>query len=139
MFKFLVRILVNALALWIATLVLPGLDVTARSSAGSELVQGQPELGTALAFVFLGLIFGIVNALIRPIVRLLALPVTVLTLGLFAIVINAAMLWLTAWLSTFTPVRLTIDTFLWTAVLAAILISVVSMVANAITGVNRKR
>ena len=73
----------------------------------------------------------------RPIVSLLSLPITILTLGLFTIVINAAMLYLTSWLSSYTPVHFTIDSFFWTAVLAAIIITVVSLVAGKITGVRR--
>jgi putative membrane protein len=90
-----------------------------------------------LAYLFIGLIFGLVNALVRPIVSLLSLPITILTLGLFTIIINAAMLYLTSWLSSYTPVHFTIDSFFWTAVLAAIIITVVSLVAGRITGVRR--
>ncbi|MCZ2401666.1 phage holin family protein [Paenarthrobacter sp. Z7-10] len=135
--KFIVRVLINALALWIASWVLPGLQVA--SSAATGLVKGNSAAGTALAFVFVGLIFGVVNALVKPIVKLLSLPVTFLTLGLFTIVINAAMLWLTSWLSSYTPVSFTIDSFFFTAILAAILISVISLIASAITGVGRRR
>jgi putative membrane protein len=90
-----------------------------------------------VAYLFIGLIFGVVNAFVRPLVRLLALPITILTLGLFAIVINAAMLYLTAWISSYTPVHLTIDSFFWTAVLAAIIISLVSLVAGLLPGGRR--
>ncbi|MNI88447.1 Membrane protein of unknown function [compost metagenome] len=79
-----------------------------------------------------------VNAFVRPLVRLLSLPVTILTLGLFTIVINAAMLYLTAWLSTFTPVHLTIDSFFWTAILASVIISIISMVAGLIPGARKR-
>ncbi|MCY0905051.1 phage holin family protein [Arthrobacter sp. H14-L1] len=134
--KFVVRVLINALALWIASALLPGLQIY--SSGPDGLVPGNSTAATVLAFIAVGLIFGIVNALVKPIVRLLSLPITFLTLGLFTIIINAAMLWLTSWLSGYTPVHFTIDTFLWTAVLAAIVISVVSMVATALTGINRR-
>lgn len=66
----------------------------------------------------------------KPLVKLLTLPVTILTLGLFTIVINAAMLWLTAWASSYTPIQFTIDDFFWTAILAALIISLVSMVTG---------
>jgi putative membrane protein len=91
-----------------------------------------------LAYLFIGLIFGLVNAIVRPLVRLLSLPITILTLGLFTIVINAAMLYLTSWLSGYTPVHLTIDSFFWTAVLAAIIISVISVVAGRLPGARRR-
>ena len=70
--------------------------------------------------------------------KLLSLHITILTLGLFTIIINAAMLYLTAWLSSYTPVHLTIDSFFWTAVLAAIIISVISLVASWIPGARRR-
>ena len=141
MFSFIVRVLINGLALWIASWILPGLDIsttaTTEAVAQGGVTQGTDPLGVVLAYLFIGLIFGLVNALVRPIVSLLSLPITILTLGLFTIVINAAMLYLTSWLSSYTPVHFTIDSFFWTAVLAAIIITVVSLVAGKITGVRR--
>ena len=141
MFSFIVRVLINGLALWIASWILPGLDIsttaTTEAVAQGGVTQGSDPLGVLLAYLFIGLIFGLVNALVRPVVSLLSLPITILTLGLFTIVINAAMLYLTSWLSSYTPVHFTIDSFFWTAVLAAIIITVVSLVAGRITGVRR--
>ncbi|MEV7132740.1 phage holin family protein [Arthrobacter sp. NPDC093128] len=141
MFSFIVRVLINGLALWIASWILPGLDIsttaTTEAVAQGGVTQGTDPLGVVLAYLFIGLIFGLVNALVRPVVSLLSLPITILTLGLFTIVINAAMLYLTSWLSSYTPVHFTIDSFFWTAVLAAIIITVVSLVAGKITGVRR--
>lgn len=141
MFSFIVRVLINGLALWIASWILPGLDIsttaTTEAVAQGGVTQGTDPLGVILAYLFIGLIFGLVNALVRPIVSLLSLPITILTLGLFTIVINAAMLYLTSWLSSYTPVHFTIDSFFWTAALAAIIITVVSLVAGKITGVRR--
>lgn len=90
-----------------------------------------------LAYLFIGLIFGVVNALIRPVVKLLALPLTILTLGLFTIIINAGMLMLTSWLSSFTAIDFGVDSFFWTAILASIIISLVSLVAGSLTGTRR--
>ncbi|CAN7580652.1 putative membrane protein [Arthrobacter sp. PvP023] len=141
MFSFILRVLINGLALGIASWILPGLDIsttaTTEAVAQGGVTQGTDPLGVVLAYLFIGLIFGLVNALVRPIVSLLSLPITILTLGLFTIVINAAMLFLTSWLSSYTPVHFTIDSFFWTAVLAAIIITVVSLVAGRITGVRR--
>ncbi|WP_207345677.1 phage holin family protein [Arthrobacter sp. E3] len=128
--RFVVRVIINALALWLATWILPGMHI-ASSSIVSNNGAG-PEgtaniINTMLAYLFIGLIFGVVNAFVKPIVKFLSLPVTILTLGLFTIVVNAAMLWLTAWVSTFTPIQFTIDDFFWTAIFAALIISVVSM------------
>ena len=60
----------------------------------------------------------------------MSLPITILTLGLFTVVINAGMLYLTSWISSYTTVHFTIDTFFWTAVFAALIISAVSLVAS---------
>ena len=76
-------------------------------------------------YVWVAAVFGLVNAFVRPIVALLSLPLTIITFGLFAFVVNALMLLFTAWISD----SLDIDGF-FTAVLAALVISLVSMVLN---------
>lgn len=124
---FILRILVTALSVWVAMLLLPGMDLEHSSISNAV---GNETGGMIIALLVVSLIFGLVNAVVRPIVKLLALPITCLTLGLFAIVINAAMLMLTVWLTDFLPFQLTIDTFFWTAILAAIIISLVSALAN---------
>ncbi|CAN7185332.1 phage holin family protein [Pseudarthrobacter oxydans] len=141
MLYFIGRVLINGLALWIASWILPGLEISTAATtdavAQTGVSQGTDVAGTALAYVFIGLIFGLVNAFIRPLVSVLSLPITILTLGLFTIVISAAMLYLTSWISSFTPVHFTIDSFFWTAVFAAIIITLISLVAGRITGVRR--
>jgi putative membrane protein len=140
--SFILRILINGLALWIASWILPGMDIS--TSAATEAVaktgvtQGTDTLGIIGAYLFIGVIFGVVNAFVRPLVSLLSLPITILTLGLFTIVINAAMLYLTSWISSYTPVHFTIDSFFWTAVLAAIIITVISLVAGRLPGARRR-
>src|ERR1700745_4099794 len=108
----LLRILINAAALWAAAIFVPGIH------AGG--------LGAILATA---LVFGIVNALIRPVMTLLTCPVILLTLGLFTLVINALMLMLTGWLGR----GLGIDFRrggLVPAFLGALLISIVSTVLS---------
>lgn len=139
--SFIVRVVINGLALWIASWILPGLDIS--TTAASEAVartgvtEGTDTIGLILAYLFIGLIFGLVNAFVRPLVSLLSLPITILTLGLFTIIINAAMLYLTSWLSSYTPVDFTIDSFFWTAILAAIIITIISLVAGWLPGARR--
>ena len=118
----LVRIVVNAVALWVATLVVPGISVR---EAGDTATQ-------VLTYLALGLLFGLVNLLVRPVVKLLSLPLYVLTLGLFSLVVNALMLELTSWLSGFTPLTLDVERFFWSAVLGAVVISVVSWVLDLV-------
>jgi putative membrane protein len=140
--SFIVRVLINGLALWIASWILPGLDIstsaTTEAVANTGVTQGTETIGIILAYLFIGLIFGVVNAFVRPLVSFLSLPITILTLGLFTIVINAAMLYLTSWLSSYTPVHFTIDSFFWTAVLAAIIITLISLVAGRLPGGGRR-
>ncbi|ALE07423.1 hypothetical protein AL755_21285 [Arthrobacter sp. ERGS1:01] len=137
MLRIVVRILVNAVALWVAGWILPGIAIVQTGSTGLE--TSNATVNTALAYIFIGLVFGVVNALVKPVVKVLSLPVTILSLGLFTIVINAAMLWLTSWLSSYTPVHFTIDSFFWTAILAAVIISIVSMLAGGLTKASRRR
>jgi putative membrane protein len=119
--KFFLRVIINAVAIWLATLVLPGLDV----------VGGDDTTTTVLVFLVVALVFGLVNAVVKPVVAILSLPLYILTLGLFTIVVNALMLLLTGWLSERTEYGLRIDNF-GTAVLGALIISVVSLVLNVV-------
>lgn len=140
--RIVLHISVNALALWVASWILPGFRIDGATILESDVagIAGSAGIAnTVLGYVFIGLVFGVVNALVKPVVRFLSLPVTVLTLGLFTIVINAAMLWLTAWVSTFTPAQFTIADFFWTAILAALIISVVSMVVGGVGGSKPRR
>jgi putative membrane protein len=110
--RLLIRILVNAVALWAATFV-PG-------------ISNQGGLGTLL---LVALVFGFVNALIRPLLGLLSCPLIILTLGLFTLVLNALMLQLTAWIGGSFGLHFRVDTFL-AAFLGALVVSVVSTVLS---------
>jgi len=101
---FLVRWVIGALALWVASVVVPGM-----------------EIHGATNFLLAALLLGLVNAIVRPIVLLLTLPLTILTLGLFLLVVNALMLKIVSWL--FDP--LSFRSF-GSAVLAAIVVSLVN-------------
>lgn len=128
--RFLVRVVINALALAIVCALLPGVAI---QGPASGTLSGNSGVDTALGYAFIAGIFGLVNAVIKPIIKILALPVTILTLGLFTIIINAAMLWLTSWLSSFTPVHFSIDRFFFTAIWAALIISVISLLTSGLT------
>lgn len=93
----------------------------------SWLLPGMDVVGGFWAYVWVSAIFGIVNAFIGTILRILTFPLTVLTLGLFSVVVNAILLEITDGLTD----RLFIDSFWWTAVLAAIVMSIVSMILDA--------
>ena len=113
-----VRVLVNALALWLASVIVDGI----------EFGEGSGQLILILA---VAVIFGLVNAVIRPIVRLFTLPLTIITLGLFTFVINALMLLLTAWLSDLLNLQFEVAGFI-PALLGALVISIVSFLMNVV-------
>jgi len=113
---FLLRASVTGLALWVVTLVVPGIT----------FVGGDTTLQRVGIVLVVAVIFGLVNAFIKPIVQLLSIPLYILTLGLFHVVINALMLWITAWITEHTTHwGLQINHFWWTAVWAAIVLSIV--------------
>lgn len=116
--QLIVRLIVNAIALWIATLIVDGVDVNASST--------QDEVLTILA---VAVVFAVVNVLVRPFVKLLSLPLYVLTLGLFTLVVNALMLLLTSWIADLLNVPFTVDGF-WDALLGGLVISFVSWALN---------
>lgn len=130
MIAFILRVVINALALAAAAWVLPGISVSPAPATDATL-------GLVLAYLVVGLVFGLVNAVVRPIVNLLSLPITCLTLGLFALIINAAMLMLTSWLTQYLPMGLHVNDFFWDAILGALIISIVSMVMGWITPARR--
>ncbi|CAN1510398.1 MAG TPA: hypothetical protein DEP24_05210 [Mycobacterium sp.] len=114
--SFLLRVGLTGLALWVVTLIVPGIDFV----GGSSTIE---KVGIVAV---VALIFGLVNAVIKPIVQVLSIPLYILTLGLFHVVINALMLWITAWITEHTTHwGLQIDHFWWTAIWAAILLSLV--------------
>ncbi len=121
--SFLIKVGVNAVAIWLATLVVPGVGVGAQGGDTGALEN-------ILTFLAIGLIFGLVNAAIKPIVKLLSLPFYIITLGLFAFLVNAFMLQITEWISNATSLTFYIEEFLWDAILAALVVSFVSMIIN---------
>jgi putative membrane protein len=116
--RWILRLLANAAALAIATWILSGITLTG-STTTSQIVT----------LLIVALIFGVLNAIIKPIFALVTIPLLLLTLGLFLIVINACMLLLTSWLAGLFDLGWSVDGF-WTAVLGGIIISIVSFVLN---------
>ena len=119
-----IQILVNAAALYVAVLIVPGLDFAF-----------EPE-GALLKFLLVAVIFGLVNAFIRPILRIFTLPITIMTLGLFLLVINALMLLLTDAISDELALGLVVADFL-AALLGSIVISLVGMALSMLIGSGR--
>ena len=116
---FLIRTLLTAFALWAAVSLVPGLAFDFGS-----LTSWWAKFGVVL---LIAVIFGLVNAFIKPIVQILSIPLYILTLGLVHIVINALMLELTAWITNnITHWGLEVHSFFWAAIFGALVISIVS-------------
>ena len=115
MTKFIIRWAINAVALYVAIWIVPGIVL---SGAWTDIL-------------WLALIFGLLNALVRPVLKFLTCPLIILTLGLFTIVINTGMLLLTSRIGQTFGFGLTVDGF-WQAVLGSLVISLVSVVMSLI-------
>ena len=115
-----IRVVVNALALAAAAWLLDGISLT-DASQGERVVT----------LVLVAIVFGVVNAVVRPVVTFLSIPFIILTLGLLIFVINALMLMLTGWLSGQIGLGFEVDGF-WTAVLGGLVVMVATWVLEAI-------
>lgn len=114
----LLAVVANALALWVASALLDGIEF------GGE---GGQRL---LTILLVAALFGVLNALVKPILQVLSLPFIVLTLGLFLIVVNAVMLALTSWLAGVLGLDFHVQSFFWDAVLGSLIISAVGVVTS---------
>jgi putative membrane protein len=112
---FLVRLLVNAAALWVATRIVPGVTFQ----------------GDWPAFFAVALTFGVLNAVVRPVAWLLALPLILVTLGAFLLILNGLMLWLTSSVSASLGLGFHVDGF-WAAFWGAVVVSIVSMILTVL-------
>ncbi len=124
-----IRILVNGAALWAAAYLLGGITRgPAGATVGSQLVT----------IVWVAVIFGLVNAVIKPVLSFFSLPFIILTLGLFSLVINALMLMLTSWFAGQFDLAFHVEKFFWDALLGSIIITFVSMILNQVMPDNRR-
>ncbi|TDE98946.1 phage holin family protein [Occultella glacieicola] len=126
--SFVIRVIINGIAIWLTSLWLSGLELA---------TDGTP-LGTLIVVAVVALVFTLVNAVVKPIVQVLSIPFYILTLGLFHLVVNALMLMLTTWLTSFTNYGLTVDGF-WSAVLAALVISIIAVILSVILPSGKKK
>jgi putative membrane protein len=118
-----IKVVVNAVAIWVAAAIVPGVEV-----AESDASTGR----TIVTLLVVGAIFGIVNALIKPVVAFFSFPFYILTLGLFAFIVNAFMLEIVSWISDGLNISFHIDDFFWSALGAAVVVTFVSMVLNLV-------
>jgi putative membrane protein len=122
MSRFILRWAINAVALYaaVATSLVPGIRMTVDPQSGSN---------TWLSLIWLALIFGLVNALFRPLLKLLTCPLILLTLGLFTLVVNTLLFALTGWVGVQLGVGFTLaEPWFWNAFLGSLIVSVVSLV-----------
>jgi putative membrane protein len=115
MLSLLLRLAASALALWITTLIIPGIEVNAETTGGT--------IGTLL---LVAIIFGVVNAVIKPIVKIVGCGLYVLTLGLIALVVNGALFLLTSWIADKLDIPFHVDSFWPAAILGALVVALVS-------------
>ena len=115
MMRFLIRLIVNAAALWVAT----------------RIVTGVTYSGDVPTFLVVAFIFGIINAFIRPVAKILTFPIILLTLGIFALVVNGLMLWLTSALSDALGLGFHVRGF-FAAFFGALVVSIVSTILSLV-------
>lgn len=119
---FVVRLLVNAAALWVATRLVPGVTYE----------------GGALPLLGVAMVFGVVNAFLRPVAKVLTFPLIIVTLGIFALVVNGLMLWLTSSLSSALGLGFHVGGF-WAAFRGGLVVSIVSTVLSMLVAEPRER
>lgn len=117
----LVAILANGLGLVAAAWLIPG--ITLGGSTWQEVT---------VTAVLVAVVLGLVNALVKPVVKFLSFPLIILTLGLFSLVINAAMLMLTSWACGKLGLPFHVDGFFWAAILGGVVLSIITMIVNAV-------
>ncbi len=121
--RFVLRWLINAVALYAAVALVPGIE---------------EQSTNWLSFIWLALIFGLLNALLRPLLKLLTCPLIILTLGVFTLVINTFLFWLAGVVGTNFGVGFTVAGF-WPAFLGGLIVSVVSVVLTMIFKDDKKK
>jgi putative membrane protein len=118
MIKLLIRLVINAVGLYVAVALLNGHGIN-------------PQGENWLSFIWLAIIFGVINAIIRPVLIVLSCPLLILTLGLGTLLINTFMFYLAGLIGTNFHVGFTVDN-LWAAFFGAIIVSIVSFVLSAV-------
>lgn len=128
--RFIIRVVINAFAIWVVTLI-TALQVTIIPFPPGETLQ------LVLTLLLVAAIFALVNTIIGTVIKVLAFPLYILTLGLIGLVINAFLLWLTAWITSFWSWGLRVEDF-WLGLVAAIIISLINWVFGIILRPQRK-
>ena len=122
--RLIARLLINALALWLTTLIVTGVRVVAFPPG--DVLQ------TVLTYLIVAAVFGIVNAVVGNFIRIVAFPIYILTLGLIALVVNGLLLLLAAWITSLLGFGLEVDGFWW-GVLGALVLGLISWLIGILT------
>ncbi|WP_026927929.1 phage holin family protein [Granulicoccus phenolivorans] len=121
------RILATAIATGVTAWLLPGIHILGNTTADKALI-----------LVVVSLVFGVVNAIVKPLAEMVSFCAIVLTMGLFLLVINALMLLLTAWAASQLGFGFVVDSFWW-ALAGSVVISLVSGIINSVLGTKKER
>ncbi|SEB72072.1 putative membrane protein [Paramicrobacterium humi] len=127
--RFILRIIVNAIAIWLTTLIVAGVSVT---SFGPEWWQ------IGLTYLLVAFIFALVNGIVGTAIRIVAFPIYLLTLGLISFIVNGLLLLLTAWVSSWFGFGLNVEGFWW-GVLGAIVIAILNWIIGLFVRPKRGR
>ena len=129
--RFLIRVVINAFAIWVVTLIpLLGIGIRPFEPGG--------DLQLALTFLAVGAVFALVNSIIGTVIRIVAFPLYILTLGLISFIVNGLLLWITAWITSAFSWGLTVESFWW-GVVAAFVISVINAIFGAVLRPQEKK
>lgn len=129
--RFIIRVVINAFAIWVVTLI-PVLGITVKAFAPGETLQ------LVLTLLAVAAIFALVNTIIGTVIKVVAFPLYILTLGLISFIVNGFLLWLTAWITSGFGWGLGVESFWW-GVVAAIVISIINAVFGAILRPQKKK
>ncbi|MGN6199059.1 phage holin family protein [Humibacter sp.] len=122
--RFLLKLIINAFALWVTTLIVSGVTVKSYDPIGGNF----PLI---LTYLLIALIFGIVNGIVGTVIRIVAFPLYVLTLGLISLIVNGLLLLIVSWISDAMGFGLHVDGF-WDGVWAALILAIISWLLGLI-------
>lgn len=132
--RLIMRVLVSTFALWLTTLIVGG---SGPRGFWIEPITADPY-SPLITMLIVALVFGLVNGTLGKVVRIVSIPLYILTLGLFGLIVNGILISVIAWLSGLAGFGLLVDGFWW-GVLGAIVMSVLASILNGLLGTNKKR
>jgi putative membrane protein len=130
MLRFLVRLVVNSVALALAVWIVPGLEMRAYAE-GEPIISGGPSLELIVSYLFIALVFGLINGIVGNAIRIVAFPLYVLTLGLLALIVNGVLLLLVNLVSEWFGFGLFVEDFYW-GIIGALVLSLSSWVIGMV-------